>query len=564
MKKILLSFVTLCLALGAWAQDTYYAEMLSRNNYYGTARSVALGNAMTALGGDLGSVGINPAGAAVNSYCQITITPALLLQNTKSSWSPNGYDNYGSPESTFHAKFNVPNGGINLVLFNDSRSDLRYITLGFVVNTTNSYLNYLTAHGTNDKTSFLGNLASRASNTTGWNSNTYGALYTAFKANQIGSFGGNDSGKFSGSNEIVEPGDRYSYVPGTLVQQAEYNTFGTKSDVIFNMGFNVQDELYLGFNLGLPSTKYRREDIFTEMAQTPVSFPVNFVDKNGNHEGKEGEPTTYYKSSTNQYTLNTEAKGIYGKFGFIWLPVEGLRVGAAIQTPSLLTIKEEWQYRARSYYENTKYNGSWNSDVDDYSYLLRTPYIVDAGLAYTFGGFGLVSLDYELTDYSVMKYSETGFGESEWCRDVNQTTKRFCGVSHSLRAGIEVKPLPEFSLRAGYSLITDPERYAYDLNGNMYTAENWNTNDIVTLQEFRYFKNMTNAYSLGVGYSSEGSFFADAAVRLTSYPKLYYAPYYYGEYDAVDKNGMLLDAGSPDIAFNRSVFDILLTIGWRF
>ena len=50
------------------AQNMYDAINLSRNEYLGTARSMALGNAVTAVGGDLGMIGINPAGSAVASY----------------------------------------------------------------------------------------------------------------------------------------------------------------------------------------------------------------------------------------------------------------------------------------------------------------------------------------------------------------------------------------------------------------------------------------------------------------------------------------------------------------
>ena len=68
MKRIFISTILmLSLAFAAGAQNMYDGHTMSRNNYYGTARSVALGNAVTALGGDLGSVTYNPAGSAVNS-----------------------------------------------------------------------------------------------------------------------------------------------------------------------------------------------------------------------------------------------------------------------------------------------------------------------------------------------------------------------------------------------------------------------------------------------------------------------------------------------------------------
>lgn len=65
----------------------YDAINLSRNVYFGTARSMALGNAVTALGGDLGTVGINPAGSAVASYGQLTITPGIMVSSVASEYS---------------------------------------------------------------------------------------------------------------------------------------------------------------------------------------------------------------------------------------------------------------------------------------------------------------------------------------------------------------------------------------------------------------------------------------------------------------------------------------------
>ena len=68
MRKTIITALLSLAAVAAGAQTLSEALNYSGNNYYGTARSIALGNAMTALGGDLGSVGINPAGSAVAPY----------------------------------------------------------------------------------------------------------------------------------------------------------------------------------------------------------------------------------------------------------------------------------------------------------------------------------------------------------------------------------------------------------------------------------------------------------------------------------------------------------------
>lgn len=564
MKRIFASLAFLSLALAAGAQNMYDAERLSNNHYYGTARSVALGNAMTALGGDLGSIGINPAGSAVNSFSQFTFTPALLFQDTRTKWSNDGSENLGSPGGDSHTKLNIPNCGLTLTMYSGEDEGLRYMTAGFVVNTTNTFLNYATAGGpSTGYTSFLANLAANAK---GIPANKLpGRLYPAYWSDQIGEYGPEGSLKYSGSNQIVDPTDTYAYVPGVLDQEATVERYGSKTDVIFNLGLNFDDKFYLGFNMGLPTARYRNVDAFTESAASPVVFPVNFLDDDGNHIGKENEPTTYYKSSRNEFRFNVDASGIYAKMGIIWLPVEGLRVGAAIQSPTLMVVHESWIYKANCKYRDSDYNTpTKSSEPGDYSYGLRTPYIVNAGLAYTLGYLGLVSVDYEMTDYSIMKFSDSEWltgSSAEWM-DVNASIKKFCGVSHSLRAGLEVKPLPELAVRAGYSFTSSPEKYATDADyGYTVVAENWEAQE---LKDFRYFRDFTNAFSLGLGYSSRGSFFADAAVRLTKYPTAVLAPYYYPDYQVVDKNNNTIETGMPYFTMDRSIVDVLLTVGWRF
>lgn len=61
----------MAVAVLGYGQTAYDAQLFSENNYEGTARSVAMGNAFTALGGDLGGISINPAGSAVSPYSQL-------------------------------------------------------------------------------------------------------------------------------------------------------------------------------------------------------------------------------------------------------------------------------------------------------------------------------------------------------------------------------------------------------------------------------------------------------------------------------------------------------------
>lgn len=567
MKRVFISTILmLSLSIAAGAQNMFDGHTMSRNNYYGTARSVALGNAMTALGGDLGSVTFNPAGSAVNSYWQFTVTPGLLFSGVKTAYAADGV-NFADPVKENHTKFVMPNIGLMMV-FDAYDSDwLNWATFGVVANTTNNYISYSTARGVNSSTSYLGNLAYGAAGVAPRDMGRL--LWTGYDANQFGEYGPEGSNRYAGSNERVNERETYSYVPGALDQTSVLNTYGSKTDIAWNFAFNVQDSFYFGFNLGTPTMRYSRQDVFSESAQQPSAFPVIFTSKD--KDGAELREMTNYRNSTNGYRYNASGIGIYGQFGIIYLPTKNLRLGASFQSPTLYSINEEWRYTASSSFEDRKFDGSAMSSLGEASYSLRTPYIVDAGVAWTAPGLGLISVDYEMVDYSVIKYSDAdryGYHLDDSWAQLNHINRTFGGLSHSLRAGIEVKPIPELALRAGYSFVTSPEKYWLDAMGTTITAETVKfkgETDVFdqNLVSAHYFKDLTHAFSFGIGYSSPGSFFADLAVRSTRYPEMEYAPYYYGDYDAKDNAGRSLGVGAPLETIRRGVVDVMVTIGWR-
>ena len=100
MKRISTVLAAIGICLGLQAQNVSDALRFSVNDYFGTARSIAMGNAFTALGGDIGSITINPAGSAVNNYSQISFSPALNIMGGKTEYSADGYVGNGNPTRT--------------------------------------------------------------------------------------------------------------------------------------------------------------------------------------------------------------------------------------------------------------------------------------------------------------------------------------------------------------------------------------------------------------------------------------------------------------------------------
>ncbi len=596
MKKIFISifFAGFCIAAGA--QTMYDAITFGSNNYYGTARTLGMGNAVTAVGADLGSVGINPAGSAVAGYSQFTVSPGAVFSSTEASWAP-AY-NYAGGSQKFSGslpgsrnRFIVPNVGFSLQFETGRDYGIKNWTLGFMSNMTSNFCEEITAQGVNGGEGNLTSMAAAmamaamSANSSGrmmdpgildssnpyssdyyWNPlAAYGSGLINYNPDVVNSDG--SIGNYYGSNEFKEiVGDQVFYfVPGTLYQSSSRVVLGSKNDITTNFAFNVNDNFFVGANISMPVINYKYREEFTEKAVSSHDFPVTPEYMSGG-EHVVGS-STYFQSATYGYEYNSSASGINAALGFIWLPTRNLRLGAAFKTPTAYSIEEQWGIRIDTYFDDSSQNGYSYSPTAENTYEYRSPYTVDAGIAYTFGTLGLLSVDYELTDYSIMKYSESSgklFSDDSFYF-VNRLNKLFCGVTHSVRVGAEVNVLPFLSLRAGYNFTTNPERTYTDNEGYFvdaaYYADNFDfyENGGAYLQDPVYLKAPIRSVSCGIGYSSPGSFFADLALRRTSYPAQYFSPYDTYLYTA-DGNPII----SPCVQSTRKVIDAVVTFGWRF
>lgn len=567
MKRIITSILASALvAVTAGAQTMQDAISFADNNYYGTARSMSLGNAVTALGGDLGMIGINPAGSAVSPYSQFTISPGLSISTGNSMFfSP---DNYGSERlhRCVKAKMGLPNIGLTMNFDTGRNYGIKGVSFGVVANTTSRHLNYAEASGTNHTSSMLGSY-SYAATLENLPSNVFDMVNpwdnTDYSWNSLAAYGSNGIG-YAGGEYLGFNENDYKRLPGELSQRSyrEYN--GTKTDLLMNLGFNFEDRFYFGFNLGIPVTNYSYNETFTETALEPSLFPVKIKDRKGT------EINTQFDSAFYEYDYSADVDGIYGKFGFIFLPFNGLRIGAAIKTPTAYTITERWDTYMATDYINNKASASCGPDyLGEYRYNFRSPYEVNAGLAYTFGTLGLVSVDYEMMDYSIMKFRELrsgGMYNDGYFSETNSIMKLFAGVSHSMRVGLELNLGSNFAVRGGYSFLTSPERYYKDTKGEYVYSYDYGVNfkdflsgkRLLDMNSRSYLGAVRRSWSAGLGYQSNGSFFADIAARWTRFPTD--AFYCYSEY--LDKMDGVVE--SPYVETARTLCDVTLTFGWRF
>ena len=540
MKKILAAVFLSAMALQAGAQGWTDALNFSENDYLGTARSVGMGNAMTAVGGDLGSLTFNPAGSAVASYSQFTLTPGLSFSTVTGQGSlvdDAGYSiGFEDKIRTTNGRMGLPNFGVMMVYDTRNRSGLKRVSFGIVGNVTRDYTNRLRAQGTNASTTLAGSLASQADGYTtdilsgGFYQNGIPSWETMV-GYQSGIFG-DINGKYVGLTETLWDNGNIT-TSDKLSQYYGLRRSGSKYDLLMNFGLDFNDRFYLGANFGLVTLDYRSDETRSEEALAGMDY--------GNH----------FESLRMRSSFRDSGSGIYMKVGFIARPFDGLRIGAAIQTPTLFDIREEYQLEGRSVADNIEMLQS--SPKDEWFYRLKAPFRANAGIAYTISKMALLSADYEYTNYTGMKlvpaYDDAYYFDFS---DANLDIQDFTGSVHAVRLGAEIKPAPELALRVGYNFTTGAQYNTLSDDGR-----------VVALSDQERKDQIRTAVSFGIGYSSPGSFFMDAAVRFQYLPNEYFTPYWY--YTRVDgktytDNGVT----TPEICSQSALCNALVTLGWRF
>lgn len=525
------------IAASAQAQSAWDAYNYSSTDYIGTARSLGMGNAMTAVGGDIGSVGFNPAGSAVSGYSQIEISSGISVTKLSAQGTPlsGSTDPYGFENRTnsSHTKFIVPNNGFILDFDTHSSGGLKNFSIGFLCNFTNNYNREIQALGTNTNTSVAGALAMAADGylSSDLNSSTafdrgypWGTI-VAYQGGLISTYGGYNNAYIGATENIY--GSEIA-LADAITQKYSQLTTGWKSDMIINFAANFNDKFYVGANLGIVSLEYTSDELIREMTNDPRNFEAVYEDGS----------KSYLNDLRYRFKWDASGSGIYAKVGFIYKPFAGLRIAAAVQTPTATDITETSIYEAASYYTDSRFNAKKTSPRSEYSYSLVSPAKYNFGVAYTIGKFALISADYERCNYSNMRLSDIDdyFDDSFFYE--NQDIQNYFGWSDELRLGVELRLSPSLSVRGGYNRLTSPE-----MDGN---------NEYLGLDR--------KSYSYGVGYSSKGSFYADFAIRNTKLPDQYVYPYS----DYLDADGNVL-VYSPEIHVSKiRTCDAILTLGWRF
>ena len=136
MKKIMITVATALFVSGINAQSIYDATKIASKDLNGTARFVGMGGAMSALGGDISTMGTNPAGIGIYRSNDAMTSFSFSAFGSESKYK--GYDNtYNSKLDKNHWSYD--NIGFVISSKIGNQTPLRYVNFGFNYHKSKSF-----------------------------------------------------------------------------------------------------------------------------------------------------------------------------------------------------------------------------------------------------------------------------------------------------------------------------------------------------------------------------------------------------------------------------------------
>lgn len=422
MKRLLLIlFLAYCLLPIAHSQDV---QRFAERQIIGTARYVGMGGAMTAIGGDPSAVQDNPAGLGLYRRGEIMLTVDGTIDQTCQNDSRDVYQ---------RARFALPQVSAVWAWGNPSKQrGMIYNNFMFSIQRLANYNRDVLVEGVG-----MGMVETICEKTNGlaeeflidmpWNDEEVGWL-------SILGYEG----------YLIDPVVDNQWIPAVDFSSGTLSVSETGSADQYTLSWagNISNQWYVGLSLNIPTITYTKR---TSLLETS---------RNNSAELK----SMYYASGV----------GVSGAVGLIYRPIQSLRIGASLQTPTVMQLSLQTEGDMYSTIAGQKYDvltpssGSINTEI--YA-PLRTSFSVAGQM----GNNALIAVQYD-------------YAHSADMEDV-----------HTLRIGAEAQAYRGLFINAGY---------VYESSFmNKELAVGLDYNSIRTDMDYRYTAYSQYA-SMGVGYRS--------------------------------------------------------------
>lgn len=378
------------------AQIADDALISSRYIFNGTARTQAMGGAFTALGGDLTSATLNPAGLGLYRSNDFSLSLMGDINKVESNY-------LNTKNTNDHFRMIMPNIGFAL-----SAPNLNKLSNGEGPNSWTFAIGYNQIHtfnknmfigGKNDQSSYLDMMLEYASEP------MFDSVDLIFYEND------------QWTHDFLE----YGYGANQEIYMTERGGIG---EYYFSGAVNFDDKLFIGGTFGIQN--YYLERTF-EISETPTTnIPLKGYDYN--------------------YMLTTKGMGINAKIGVIYSPVYWSKIGFSVHTPTSfrLTDSEQKTLDATIEYIEGTFTNMYSSNPYYPDYKILTPLRINTGVSFLIMRQALLAVDYEFVDYGSAQLSSTDYNFNTENRDISNNFKG----AHSVKIGAEYR-LGMVALRAG-------------------------------------------------------------------------------------------------------------------
>ena len=422
-------------ALGASAQIPEDALRYSWLTPNGTARSTAFGGALTALGGDLQSVFVNPAGLGQFKTNEFVLSPGFSFSSNKS-------DYLGTAGKASRSGMALGTSGL---IFGSPRWQF-----GLAVTQTANFRSNVSYSGTNNQSSYSEKYLEELINNGVTNPNVAATNFPYGPSLAINTYLVepvlNSSGNATGYYSLATPNTG-------VLQEQQIGTTGGITSFGLSASRNFSDKFFVGGTLTLDYLNFSRDQTFKESDAT-------------------SNPNNDFKYFSANETLKTSGQGMSLRLGMIYKPLETVRLGLAVHTPTMYSMRDEYTTSIRTDLEGYAGPGELFQSSTDlvggpgiYNYAFNNPWRFMGGLALVLREDrdvsrqrGFLSLDVEYLNYGSGRFGdESGITTGTYFTDLNNTVKDIYKNTLNVRAGGELK-FNVWMVRAGLGYFGSPYR----------------------------------------------------------------------------------------------------------
>ena len=385
-RRLTILLLTLGITAITYAQDV---QRFAERQVIGTARYVAMGGAMTAIGGDPSAALDNPAGLGLYRRSEIMLTLDETIDRTYQSGTNDRYgrSRFAAPQISAIWSLGNPQRIRGLIYSNFMLSSNRLATYNRDIHAEGKDLQML-----NTICLKTDGLPEQYLQNKPWDDTEIGWLsilgYETYLINPA------EDDLWTPAIELID---------GTL----SISETGSYDQYTLSWAGNINNQWYIGLALNVPTLSYTKN--------------VTHYETNRTHSAE--LKSMYHLSGV----------GVSGTIGIIYRPIRALRIGASFLTPTTMSLSVQTEsdmntrINGQSYTLLTPANGVISSEI-------TSPLRSSISLAAQIGNEGMIAVQYDYTH--AIKNKDADFAPMD---DV-----------HTLRIGAEAQAYRGLFINAGY------------------------------------------------------------------------------------------------------------------